>query len=160
MNDEQDPAVTLPLTNEYFISIQDPSFIVTAVWARARPCSTDLAPIVIDEAARMFPTKMLEIPMVAADPTDHHTFFSWPLLVKIMTDLSPVITVVVVLNIQTESALFAPFSVTLLLTVVDIVPEQYMPATNTMEEMSAAPSVVVQVPLDAETEAEFESVAH
>ena len=55
-------------------AIFDPLEKDTAAIARPRPTIVDDEPYVIDTLARMVPTKLLEYPMVALEPTAQYTF--------------------------------------------------------------------------------------
>jgi len=102
------PTVGLPVAGTVHTETMLVSIVTAAVDARALP--EIVAPVVsvMLALARMFPTNVVFVPIVAELPTCQNTLQFCAPLISTILELDAVVSVLAILKIQTEAGLFWP----------------------------------------------------
>jgi hypothetical protein len=107
----------------------------------------------------MLPTKILDTPVVALEPTAHHTLSSCPPFTRYMAEWTPVMTVDPAWKIHMPLTSPLASRSRTLLAIIEKVPAQYTPGIRVFDEMSAAIGEVQTADIAA-LNAAFWSAAH
>src|SRR5664280_1809420 len=96
------PAV--PAAHVCFVTWVLLNVIAPAVFTRSLPLTVEPPLSVIADEASIFPTRLVDVPRVAAEPTCQYTLQAWAPLIRTTLLDDPVTSVESILKIKTESA--------------------------------------------------------